>query len=171
MTKRILLSLIILTFTLGLSAQSFRIGTLSYNSVMRQMPEYAKAQETLNELRQKYEAEATRSEQEFQTKFEEFLEGQKNYPETILRKRQLELQNLMDINVKFRLQVQNLLSQAETDLMANVRSVLNDAIATIATSYGYVIIVNSDDDAVPYIHPQLKEDITQIVLQQLGCLQ
>lgn len=171
MIKRLFLSLIIATSAIGLSAQSFKIGTLSYNSVMKQMPEYAKAQETLSELKQKYEDEAVRSEQEFQNKFEEFLENQKNYPETILRKRQLELQNLMDINVKFRTQVQNLLAQAEADLMANVRNVLNDALSTVATSYGFVIIVNTDGDSVPYIHPQIAEDITTIVLQQLGCAQ
>lgn len=170
--KRFFLTFLFTSFAIVLSAQSFRIGTLSYNTVMKQMPEYARAQETLNELRLKYEEEAVRSEQEFQTKFEEFLSGQKNYPETILRKRQLELQNLMDINVKFRQQVQNLLRQAEDDLMNGVRHILNDALNAIATTHGYAIIVNLDGDSLPYIHPQLKEDITPLVLEQLGlCVQ
>ena len=41
-------------------------------------------------------------EDEFNRKYEDFLEGQRDFPQTILQKRQLELQQLMEKNIEFR---------------------------------------------------------------------
>ena len=48
------------------------------------MPDYAVAQQKLSDLRAQYNAELQRVEQDFNTKYEEFLEGQREFPETIL---------------------------------------------------------------------------------------
>lgn len=49
------------------------------------MPEYAAATHSINDLRAKYDAETTRSENDFHTKYEEFLEGQRNFAPSILK--------------------------------------------------------------------------------------
>ena len=46
-------------------------------------------------------------------KFEEFMQGQKEFPKTILEKRQNELQNMLESNASFRIKVQALLKEAE----------------------------------------------------------
>ena len=84
-----------------------RFGYLSYDSVLVAMPGYALVKNTLANMRSQYEAEMKRVEQDFNLKYEEFLEGQRDFPETILLKRQNELQNMLESNAKFRIKVQN----------------------------------------------------------------
>ena len=77
-----------------------QFGYLSYQTVMKEMPEYIQSQHQLKELRAKYDAEAVRSEEEFQKKFVEFMQGQKDFPQSIMQKRQAELQMLMNNGVE-----------------------------------------------------------------------
>lgn len=144
------------------------IGYLSYDSVMHQMPEYAQARQSVAELRAKYEQEATRGEEEFQRKFSEFLQGQKDFPENILVKRQAELQALMETGIKFRQEAQQLLEKAERELIAGVESRLNDAIRVVGVESGYVAILNTDRNQCPFINPVMGEDVTREVLRKLG---
>ena len=170
--KRILLILLLivscqLSIVNSVLAQ-VQIGYLSYEAVLKQMPAYAQAQESLNELKTKYEQEATRGEEEFQRKFSEFLQGQKDFPENILVKRQAELQVLMETGIKFRQEAQQLLAKAERELMAGVESQLNDAIRVVGTEAGYAAILNTDNNQCPFVNPAIGEDVTKAVLRKLG---
>ena len=119
-------------------------------------------------LKQKYEEEAVRGETEFQRKFVDFLQGQKDFPQTIMQKRQAELQTLMDNGVAFRVQVQNLLAQAEKDLVAEVQKKLNRVLLEVGVEYGYGFILNTDDNACPYINPVVGVDVTELVRRKLN---
>lgn len=144
------------------------IGTISQSRMLKQMPQYAEAQRNLKNLSAQYESEAQRSEKEFQTKFEEFLHTQKEMSPTILNKRQNELQMMMDANIQFRLKVQTLLKNAETDLMAEVKSQLKEAIASAAAQRGIAIVINTDDEGLSYIIPGMTVDLTDAVMHELG---
>ena len=74
------------------AAPSHKFGYLSYNEVMLAMPEYTQAIKSLEELKNTYDQEMVRAEQDFTKKFTEFLDGQKSFPENIMLKRQKELQ-------------------------------------------------------------------------------
>jgi hypothetical protein len=99
-TMKRLFAILLMVLPMAVMAQ-IQFGYLSYKQVMQQMPEYAKAQQDLDLLKQKYEQEALRGEEDFQRKFVEFLQGQKDFPQTIMQKRQAELQHLMDNGVNF----------------------------------------------------------------------
>jgi len=162
-----LLSLTLLLLPLLLNAQ-IQFGYLSYQAVMEEMPEYAQAKENLATLKAKYDAEAKRGEEEFQKKFVDYLQGQKDFPQTIMQKRQAELQALMDNGVSFRMQAQELISQAEKEMMAEVSKKLSSAILEVGVEFGYGFILNTDDNSCPYINPVVGIDITQLVRQKLG---
>ena len=68
-----------------------RYGYLSYQEALKSMPQYAMVQKKMENLRSQYQAETLRVEEEFNRKYEEFLEGQREFPKTILQKRQTEL--------------------------------------------------------------------------------
>ena len=90
----------ILACSITAQAQTaLRLASLSHNAVMQRMTQYHEAQKNLKALRSQYEAEAKRSEEDFQRKFVEFMDGQKDFPETILLKRQNELQNMLLLTV------------------------------------------------------------------------
>ncbi len=166
--RRILITLLLL-LPVAVMAQ-IRIGYLSYSHVMQQMPEYAQAQEKLKTLKMQYDQEAKRGEEEFQRKFSDFLQGQKEFPHNIMLKRQAELQSLMDSGVKFRQEAEQLLSNAEVDMMAEVKAKLDVAIEAVGISGGYACVLNTDGNQCPFLNPALSTDITVTVLQNLGVL-
>lgn len=148
-----------------------QFGYLSYNTIFEQMPEFRQAQESFAAIKAKYDAEATRSESEFQRKFAEFLQGQKDFPASILQKRQAELQDLMDKSVEFRRQSRGLLRKAEAELQAPVVARLDEAIRAVGAELGLIFVLNTDGNSLPFVHPQVGVDITQPVLIKLGLAQ
>ena len=164
--KRLLMSLLVLLPMLA--AAQVHFGYLSYNSVLKQMPEYQEAQKNLTELKTKYDQEAKRGEEEFQRKFADFLQGQKDFPVNILQKRQAELQELMDRGVKFRKEAERLLAEAEQTLLKGITDQLNKTIVGIGMEMGYSFILNIDDNACPFINPLLGDDVSNIVREKLG---
>lgn len=164
--KHLFTALLIL-IPLSLSAQ-MQFGYMSYKTVLAQMPEYAQAKQNLADLKAKYDAEATRGEEEFQKKFEDFLQGQKDFPQTIMQKRQAELQSLMENGIAFRMKSQNLLEQAEKDMLVEVEKRLNNIILEVGVEYGYAFVLNTDDNACPFINPVVGVDVTELVRWKLG---
>lgn len=140
-----------------------RFGYLSYDSVLVAMPGYKLVQNMLANMRSQYEAEMKRVEQDFNLKYEEFLEGQRDFPETILRKRQTELKELLERNVSFKAKSRQELAEAETKAMAPLRERLDSALSRIGREYGYAFILNTDAGAVPFINPAMGDDINELV--------
>lgn len=149
------------------AAAPLRFGVLSYQSALEAMPEYAAVQKDMAQLREKYEAEAKRAETEFNNKYEDFLDGQRDFPQTILLKRQSELQELMAKNVQFREESRKLLEAARTDALAPLHKKLATMLRVIGEKEGYAFILNTDGDACPYIAPSQGTDITQVVVSAL----
>ena len=148
-------------------APALKFGYLSYNQAFEAMPDYAIAQQNMRELKVKYEAEMTRVEKEFNEKYEDFLEGQRDFPPSILRKRQMELQELMTKNVKFKEESRRLLEQAQQDVYAPLHEKLSALLKSIAESNGLAFILNTDNYACPYLNPALGIDLNDLVQEQL----
>ena len=146
---------------------AFKFGYLSYDIVLKSMPEYPAMQNDLTLLRQKYEAEQLRVEEDFNKKYEEFLDGQKNFPKTILQKRQSELQEILDRNIAFKKESQRLLIQAEKEALQPLTARLNDALSKIGTERGYAFILNTDLNVTPWLNMNMGEDITEEVKEVL----
>ena len=140
--KKLILFFLLLATMPALAQSELKFGYLSYNAVMQAMPEYAAMQNSMAELRQKYEAEQKRVEDDFNKKYEEFLDGQKSFPKTILQKRQSELQEMLDKNIAFKKESQRLLSQAEEEAMAPIRVRLAEVLDAIGRERGYAFIVD-----------------------------
>ena len=168
--KNLLLSLvccIALTVQAQNTSSVFHFGYLSYDSALTAMPEYAAVQQSLADLRHKYETEMKRAEKEFNTKYEEFLEGRADFPPSILRKRQTELQELMDRNVAFRDQARQELKKAETEALVPLRTRLDAVIAEVAASYHLAFVLNTDQNACPYVSPAMGINVTETVIGRL----
>ena len=149
------------------SIPAIRFGYLSYQQALQAMSDYAIAQKELTTLRAQYEAEMKRVEDEFNRKYEDFLDGQSEFPVTILRKRQTELQELMTKNIAFKEESLQQLATTEQEMMAPLKERLNEVIAVIAREQGYALVINTDADACPYINPEMGEDINQLVQDAL----
>lgn len=145
-----------------------RFGFLSYSEIIRLMPEYISAQEKLNRLQEKYEAELQRSDNEFNRKYAEFLEGQKEFPENILLKRQKELQELMEKSIQFRDETKELLANVRKEMTAPIMEKLNEAIRIIGLQHQFEYVLNTDNNTYPYINKTVGIDITSLVKSKLN---
>lgn len=148
-------------------AQQVKFGYFSYEEAIKAMPEYVLVQENLNDLKSKYDQEMKRVENEFNRKYEDFLDGRNDFAPTILQKRQTELQELLKKNVEFKAEAQRLLKQAEVDALAPLRKKLQGALDKIGAERGYAFILNTDGDACPYINPEMGEDVSQMLRETL----
>lgn len=157
--------------TLAASAQDstavVRFGYLNYQQALQSMPQYALVQKKMADLRNQYEAEMQRVTDEFNRKYEEFLEGQHEFPKTILQKRQSELQELMTRNVTFKEESRKQLANAEREALAPLKIHLAETVAKIASNRGLALVVNTASDACPYINPEMGEDLNQLVTNAL----
>jgi outer membrane protein len=144
-----------------------KFGYLSYQAAIQSMTDYTLVQQQMADLKAKYQAEAKRVEDEFNRKYEEFLDGQREFPKSILQKRQSELQELMQQNILFKNKSTKELEAAEKEAMNALKTRLNETLSAIAQQRGLALIVNTDSDACPFINPALGEDINEIVKDAL----
>lgn len=168
--KRLASIILFMCVFLGVSAQenaTLKFGFLSYEAALQSMPDYTLVQKNMADLKAQYQTEAKRVEDEFNRKYEEFLEGQREFPKTILQKRQSELQELMQKNIAFKQQGLDELARAEQEAMAPLRIKLIEALDKIGRERGYAFIVDTDQKALPFINPAMGEDINQTVQDAL----
>lgn len=174
--KRILLSLVALIAVTAMAQQqaaataatSPLIGYLSCDSVLSRMDERAIVREQMATMRQAYDDEMQRVEDEFNTKYEAFLDGQRDFPKTILLKRQNELQALLQQNVAFKQNARRELRRAEAEALKPLKARMAEAMAAVAKERGLLLIVNTDADACPWLDPELSVDVTEEVVSRLN---
>ncbi len=141
-------------------AQQAKIGYFSYKAILEDMPDYVTAMLGVETLRKQYDEELKAASDEFNEKYELFLDQQSMLDEPIKQKRQADLQSLLDRNTQFRNESMRLLKQAEQDALAPVKQKLNKAIQSVGYSGAFLLIVNTDSEACPYIDSNSAEDVT-----------
>ena len=167
--KRLASIILFIGVFLGISAQenTFRFGYLSYEGAIQSMPDYAIVQKKMKTLQEQFQAETLRVEDEFNRKYEDFLDGQREFPRTILQKRQTELQELMEKNIQFKEQGRQELADAEREALAPLRIRLIELLSTIGREKGFAFIYDTDTKALPFLNIDFGEDINQLVQDAL----
>ncbi len=146
---------------------TLRFGYFSYQDVLQSAPDYATIQQNIETLRGKYQAEMKRATDEFNLKYEAFLDGLKDFAPAIRMKRQAELQELMEKNMAFKQEAARLLQKAETEAMAPLKARLNQAVAKVGEQKGLAFILNTDNNAAPYLNPALGENVSAAISAEL----
>ena len=144
-------------------ATTMKFGYLSYDSVRQSMKEYAEMKQQVEAMRSAYDAEMKRVEDDFNKKYEEFLDGQQNFPKTILQKRQSELQEMLDKNIAFKNESLRILNETEEQLLESINLMVKICVQQVGQKHGYAFILNTDADALPWLNPEMGEDVTEEV--------
>lgn len=144
-----------------------RFGYFSFEQVFHTMPGYAIAKHNMDELRGKYDEETKRVETEFNSKYEEFLDGQRSYAKSIFEKRQAELRELMEKNIAFKAEAARLLKKAEEEAYAPLKAKMNAALQQIGKENGFAFILNTDNNATPYLSAEMGVDITEELKEKI----
>lgn len=151
----------------ALQHNTLRFGYFSFTEVFHTMPGYAIAKHNMDDLKAKYDAETKRAEDEFNSKYEEFLDGQRNFAPSILEKRQAELRELMAKNIAFKAEAERLLKQAEAEAYAPLKAQIKTVLQRVGKEKGLAFIMNADDDVLPYVDSALGEDVTALIKENL----
>lgn len=165
--KKLFLLLALVALPFVADAQTAKYATFSYDSVMHVMPDYKAALATLADLRKQYDAEIKRTEDDFNAKYESFIEVYSELDINIRNKRQSELQELMARGMAFKEETRRLLRNAEKDLLKPVRARIDAALTEVAQENGYDFVLNTDNNAIPYTNPEISEDITMLLKEKL----
>lgn len=143
-------------------------GYFSYNEILQSMPEYTDTLNRLAEMKAQFDAEIKRVENDFNNKYEEFLDGQKDFPAIILQKRQIELQEMMEKNIAFKQEAKRQCANAEKVAMDSLKNKVNKAIRIIGEAHKYAFVINTDVNACPWIDPAQGVDLTTEIRKQLN---
>ena len=165
--RKVIFIMLAILLPAAAAAQQVKFGYLSYDKVLNAMPEHEAVEQNLASLKAQYETETKNAEKEFNEKYEAFLDGRDELDRPILMKRQAELQELLKKNAAFKREAARLLSQAEADMYAPLRSKLDGALKKIGSKRGYAFILNTDGNALPYVSSLYGEDITTLVLDEI----
>ena len=141
-----------------------KFGYFSYSEVLKSIPQYKKATESYNKLKQRCNDEIERNKIELTRNYVAFLNGQRDFPEPILRKRQKELQQLVDNSVAFRDQLKAWLLQAKDSLYAPCHNIVDQALVRVCSEMQLSYAVDTDNSVYRYINPAMGEDITQDII-------
>ena len=128
---------------------------------------YFSFEHNMDELRGKYDEETKRVETEFNSKYEEFLDGQRSYAKSIFEKRQAELRELMEKNIAFKAEAARLLKKAEEEAYAPLKAKMNAALQQIGKENGFAFILNTDNNATPYLSAEMGVDITEALKEKI----
>ena len=168
MTRLLFLFLLLLAPCTMQAQTTIKYGTIHYDSLLVGLPQYAQVQQRMEELHKKYESETAYNEQNFKRLFAEFLQGQKDFPQNILMKRQRDLQEQMEKSIAFRKEAGALVRAAEADMMKPLREMLDELIRNVGLERGYEMIINLDTPAYPFLHPSVAEDAMPYVKEKIA---
>ncbi len=165
MLKKIAL-LLLLIAPMTVFAQKFA----HYKSmdVILVMPEYAKAQTDIQALQKQYEDEIKRASDEFNKKFAEYQQEQKNLPANIQERRQKELQELQEKGIQFQQDAQQQLQKSYADMMEPIYKKMEDAVKAIGAAGGYTYIFDLNRTDIPYVNETMSKDVTNDIKTKLG---
>ena len=165
--KKYILLLLVSLIMLPISAQQMKLGYFSYDAVLKATPDYISAMSSIENLRKQYDAEIQIAQKDFNDKYENFIENQGGMAEAIREKRQSELQSILERNMAFKQESDRLLAKAEEEALAPLRSKLDNAIRALGSERDFIAILNTDNNAVPYINPVIGEDVTDILIDKI----
>ena len=142
-------------------------GYFSYEQALQAMPEMAAVKTHLQKLREQFDAEMQRAEEDFNRKYEDFLEGQRSFEPSIFKKRQAELTDMMQKNMAFKEEAKEQLRKAEEEAMKPLKSKLAAAIAAVGRQKSLAFILNTDNNALPYVDTFLGQDVAEAILAEI----
>lgn len=151
-----------------LYAQTTEFGFFSLTDVMDALPEYKAAQEDYNSLLERCDSEIALGEEELTRNYVAFLDGQNSFPEPILRKRQKELQDMVDRNVVLRDQLGDWLAQAHDSLFLPIIEKIDKATERVCLRNSLAFAIDTDKGGYRFIHPDFGVDITELLIEEIN---
>ena len=149
---------------LSLAAQNLKFGTVNTVDVFNLMPEKATAEKQLEDLSKQYESEFMKMQEEFTTKYKDFVNSQDSMPENIKQRRMQEIQQRIQ---NFREVATGDLEEQQAKLLAPLQEKIANAVKAVGQENGFTFIFDMSIPSVLYAGGQAV-DATPLVKAKLG---
>lgn len=159
--------LVFLALPLGLAAQNLKFGIVNTVDVFNLMPEKATAEKQLEDLSKQYESEFMKMQEEFTTKYKDFVNSQDSMPENIKQRRMQEIQEIQQRIQNFREVATGDLEEQQAKLLAPLQEKIANAVKAVGQENGFTFIFDMSIPSVLYAGGQTV-DATPLVKAKLG---
>lgn len=163
---------LMMVFVLGINtvAQSqAKFGHIDTNELLRLMPGRDAAQKELETYARELETQFVAMQNEFQTKYQNYLENESTFSELVRQSRQRELGSLQERIMEFQESAQEDLMRKENRLLQPIVEKARTAIETVAKENGYTYVFDMSMGVVLYAEPG--DDLMPKVKAKLGITQ
>lgn len=138
-----LIAAILIALPLTVVAQTVKIGVIDIESIVREAPETAEAQKTLEDAQAKYSSDLQKLQEEAQKAYDEYLKlrDDASTPQTILQRHETSLQEMSQKIQQHAETYENDLKQQQYQLMAPIYDKIQKAAQSVAQEQGFTIVV------------------------------
>ncbi len=151
----------------SIQAQSkVKIGHINSAELLQMMPGKDSAQAALVEFATQLEQQLTLMTQEFETKYQDYLDNETKMTQVVKNAKQKELTDLQNRIVEFQELAQEELQNKEAELVGPLLMKAQNAIQDVAKEKGYTYILDTSAGAVLYFEDT--DDIMPFVKKKMG---
>lgn len=173
MTKKILFAFLLFTLvalTTDLSAQTgCNVAYINSTELLELIPGKGEASNAIKQLNQKYKDELKFMQNDYNSKYTDFLANQNNLAESIKLRRMQELYELEQNISRFMKIAQEDIESQETQLIAPLRDKLSSIVSQLGIEQGYTCIYDKANPTLVFISPDAV-DATPFVKARLKTL-
>lgn len=143
-----------------------KFGHVDFAALFELMPEREKLAKDYEEFYKTIEGQLTTMQQELQSKYTAYQQGQTGMSDIIRETKEREIMDLQTRIEEFQLSGQKRLADKETELMQPLIDKAKKAVQDVAKEHGYTYIFNSTEGLLLYAEPS--DDVLNLVKKKLG---
>jgi outer membrane protein len=143
-----------------------KFGHINTSELLSMMPGRDEARLELQRYAQELEETFTTMQNEFQTKYQEYLENQETYSQIVRQSKERELQSLNERIMEFQESAQQDLMEQEETLLNPIIEQARNAIDQVARDHGFTYIFDTSGGSLLFW--ERGEDIMPLVREELG---
>ncbi len=143
-----------------------KLGHINTNELLRMMPGRDQAQADLERYAQELEQTFTAMQNEFQTKYQEYIQNQETYSQLVRQSKERELQSLNERIMEFQEMAQQDIMEQEERLLNPIIEEAREAIQKVGRDKGYTYIFDSSGGSMVFW--ENGDDIMPLVREELG---
>jgi outer membrane protein len=150
--------------SLGLQAQSLKIGYTNTDYILSKLPEAKQIESELKTHRDQLGAQLKSKQQEFERKYQSFIDGQATMTDVVKNDVQNELQSLQESIQKFATEAEKSMQNKQVQLLTPVYEKIDGGIKEVAKEKGFSHVFANG----VLLYATQENDISNLVLAKLG---
>ena len=164
-TNVIILSLALLVAgSLAVEAQSLKVGYTNTDYILSKLPEAKQIESELKTHRDQLGAQLKSKQEEFERKYQSFIDGQATMTDVVKNDVQTELQGLQQSIKKFTTDAEKSMQNKQMQLLAPVYEKIDGGIKEVANEKGFSHVFSNG----VLLYATEENDISDLVLANLG---